>query len=446
MRPEPYSMKSAHNWSLWASGSYYYLQTKILMKPVIECIESVLSNSTNSAIINEVGAAGHMLHPYEYMDFTLRSIKGLVRNVFQNKVESISEKIDGANIQATKAPDGSIRFIRNSSDLKNGGVDMQGIADKWPGKPAIQNTFLTACKIITDVLKKVPEKVFNPKPGVRIFVNCECVNAGRTNIMRYASSHVDFHNIWVYTEIEGKWQVTDVLSCPNAIISALKDIDNASLTPKLIVQVTHESELQMLAKIKEIDAVFKAAGCGEQSTIRDYYHAQFVSLTLKEFPWIQQSKEGMEVMFNRVIENDRKVNIREVCKMYADTGVDASKVRELDAAAKEVKERCMAPLDKFFISFGNAVIKMCKGIMNTGKEADVIEQLGKDLKETVEAIKTSDDMSMTSQLVKQLERIGDEQLNASEGLVFKYHDRMMKLTGTFAPLNMILNLKYHLGK
>ena len=51
--------------------------------------------------IIEGGASGHMKHPYDYTDFTLRDIKGLIRNLFSGKIEDITEKIDGTNIQAT---------------------------------------------------------------------------------------------------------------------------------------------------------------------------------------------------------------------------------------------------------------------------------------------------------------------------------------------------------
>jgi hypothetical protein len=45
-------------------------------------------------------------------------------------------------------------------------------------------------------------------------------------------------------------------------------------------------------------------------------------------------------------------------------------------------------------------------------------------------------------LVKQLKRLerlgGDQSINSVEGIVFKYQGRLMKLTGSFAPLNQIL--------
>ena len=30
----------------------------------------------------EGGASGHMAHPYDYAEFTLRDLKGLIRNLF----------------------------------------------------------------------------------------------------------------------------------------------------------------------------------------------------------------------------------------------------------------------------------------------------------------------------------------------------------------------------
>ena len=110
--------------------------------------------------IIEGGASGHMKHPYDYTDFTLRDIKGLIRNLFSGKIEDITEKIDGTNIQATMNTAGQVVFIRNKGDLNsaNGGMTIEDMANKWSDKPHIAKTFLTAGMLITNVFEKIGPK------------------------------------------------------------------------------------------------------------------------------------------------------------------------------------------------------------------------------------------------------------------------------------------------
>lgn len=67
----------------------------------------------------EGGAAGHMKHIYDYTDFTLTDIKNIITNLFSGKVEDITEKLDGMNIQCTLNNNGKVVFVRNKGDLNS---------------------------------------------------------------------------------------------------------------------------------------------------------------------------------------------------------------------------------------------------------------------------------------------------------------------------------------
>ena len=161
----------------------------------------------------EGGASGHMAHPYDYTDFTLRDLKGLVRRLFEGRIEDVTEKVDGTNIQATVNKDGEVVFIRNKGNLNSekGGMSIRDMADKWADKPSVAKTFLQAGEIITKVFSNIPNKFFNPDPETRVIVNCECVVAGKTNIMPYASDAVDFHDLWIYKFNGTEWSKMKLL-------------------------------------------------------------------------------------------------------------------------------------------------------------------------------------------------------------------------------------------
>jgi hypothetical protein len=64
------------------------------------------------------------------------------------------------------------------------------------------------------------------------------------------------------------------------------------------------------------------------------------------------------------------------------------------------------------------------------------------MRKVVKDVKSEGSKTAQTKLVKQLKRLervgGDASINAAEGIVFRYQGKLMKLTGSFAPLNQIL--------
>ena len=113
---------------------------------------------------------------------------------------------------------------------------------------------------------------------------------------------------------------------------------------------------------------------------------------------------------------------------------------------KSIVGECMRPLDTFFSRFGNSIIALCDGMVNAGAESATIDALSNDLEEVVSEIRENGSVELKDKLTLQLNRLAElgNQLNASEGIVFKYGDRLMKLTGSFASANQILGMRFKL--
>lgn len=395
----------------------------------------------------EGGQSGHMKHPYDYTEFTLRDLKGLIRNLFSGKIEDITEKIDGANIQATMNTQGQCVYIRNKSNLNSelGGMTIDDMAEKWKESPNTKETFLTAGTIIEQVFKKIGPKFFNPSENKRLVLNCECVKMGKTNVLYYKSAQVDFHDIWVYEKDEnGEWQNTDVTKTGlDTIQKAAEDIDGAQITPKLIVQVKDDSEDILVKYIKKLDKIFKDAGCNEKSTVEEWKYARFIQYCKDHQEWtdfILNSEEGTELLYKRWFNGDKSVNIKKIKELYKENERDLSAVD-----SKEYKKwvsDVMEPLDNFFIELGNSIIELCDGILNADNKTEVVKQLKKDLQDAVTYIRTEGSDDANQKLTHQLERLEGMGLNASEGIVFRYKGRLQKLTGSFSALNQVLGLQY----
>ena len=395
----------------------------------------------------EGGASGHMAHPYDYTEFTLRDLKGLIRNLFSGKIEDITEKIDGTNIQATMNQQGQVVFIRNKTDLNSelGGMTIDDMAKKWEAKPSVAKTFLTAGHIITEVFEQIGPKFFNPSDNKKLVLNCECVTEGKTNVLYYNSSQVDFHDIWVYEKNEeGKWENTDVTKTGlDTIQKACEKVDNAQITPKLIIKVQQDSEEILVSFIKKLDRIFKDANCKEQSTVDDWKFSRFLSYCKEHqewTDWVLKSEEGTKLLYRRWFYDDKSVNIKKICELYQE---DANNVRSVDK--KEYKKwiaSVMEPLDNFFIELGNSIIELCDGIINAGDKESVIKNLRNDLENAIHTVRTEGSDDVNQKMTKQLQRMEGMKINAVEGIVFRYKGKLTKLTGVFAPLNQVLGLQY----
>lgn len=391
--------------------------------------------------IIEGGAAGHMRHPFDYDEFTLSSLKGLIRNLFEGKIEDITEKIDGTNIQTTVNPEGEVVFIRNKGDLNSerGGMSIADMAAKWKDKPSVANTFISAGETITRVFNNISRQFFNPNRNTKLVVNCECVIAGKTNIMPYASSQVDFHNIWVYSLHGDEWIQKEVTKRGLDVIKkACKDIDGAQITPNVIVRIVDQSNDLLIKYIKELDKIFKEVSLGEKSTIGEWKRKRFNNYILDQHKWISEDKEGEETLFNRWFNSDKSTNIKILKQIYTNNIED---LIDLDKKGyKEIVSDCIEPLDHFFLELGNSIIELCDGIINTGQESRVCDELRKDMEDVVDSVRREGSVENNEKLTKQINRLkslGDK-INPVEGIVFTYKDKLMKLTGSFAPLNQIL--------
>lgn len=397
----------------------------------------------------EGGMSGHMRHPYDYTEFTLRDLKGLIRNLFSGKIEDITEKIDGTNIQATMNQKGQVVFIRNNGNLNSelGGMTIEDMAEKWKDRPGTQKTFLSAGSIITEVFTKIGPKFFNPSDTKRLIVNCECVIEGKTNVLYYKNAQVDFHDIWVYEKNEkGKWENTDVTKSGLDIIQkAAEDIEGAQLTPKLIIKVKDDSEAILVKYIKKLDKIFKDAGCNEKSTIDEWKYARFVQYCKDNQEWtdfILKSEEGTKLLYDRWFNGIKKVDIRKIKELYK----PFDREREIGVIDnKEYKkwvDEVMEPIDNFFIELGNEIIELCDGIINSDNKAEVVKELKKDLEIAVVTVRSEGDDDANQKMTHQLERIEGMGLNASEGIVFRYKGKLMKCTGSFAPLNAAVGIAF----
>ena len=399
-----------------------------------------LINKTKEVYVMEGGQAGHMAHPFDYTDFTANDLIQLVDDLFSGKVEHIKEKLDGFNIMASMNNKGDVVFIRNKSNLnsENGGMSIQDMMEKWAEKEHQKKVFKQSGDIITTIFKKLGKSFFNPDSTHRKVINCECIVAGKTNILPYASDKVAFHGYQMYELQNGKWNLQeDVEGHVDDLYKAAEGIDAAKPRQDLVIRSLQDG-IKFAEKFnKEIAKLWNDEGLTMDKSVEDWKHVRFKKFAPE---WCREDND----IFNRICNDDKSVKATELKKRYPEHKDDISQLEK--SIKKEVVGNIMEPMDTLFLSIGNELIDLLDGFINSGTKDKVITTLKQDLESTIDAVEKSNSDKAKDKLqtaMRRLQKLNDK-FNVAEGIVIMYKGRRMKFTGSFAALNQALGTRFEL--
>ena len=391
----------------------------------------------------EGGAGGHMARPFDYTDFTANDLIELVDSLFKGKVEHLKEKLDGMNINASMNNDGEIIFIRNNTERNSekGGILLKDLDARWDGKEHQKKVFMTAGKIIEQIFPKIGKEYFNPDENHRKIINCECIIAGKTNVMPYAKDRVAFHGYTIWekgTDKKGNFtwvEQEDVEGHVDELYKAAEGIDEAKPRPDLMIK-NLEDGIKFADKFtKAIQKLWKDEGLSDNDSVEEWKKLRFKKFAPE---WCKDD----EVIFNRLCNGDKSVNMVALKKKYPE---HKDELNDLDKkAGKAIIGKIIEPLDNLFLSIGNELMDQLEGFVNSDDKENIIATVKKDTEDIIKTIEQSDSVEAKEKLevcIKRLQALGNK-YNAAEGIVVMYKGRRMKFTGSFAAMNQALGTRF----
>lgn len=445
-----------------------------------QIVESICTDISHF-MLNEGGAAGHMAHPYEVDEFTFRDLKDLNSDIFSAKISHITEKLDGQNLFASVDKRGKTIYARNVSDMKNGGLTVEGMREKWKDNPIVAESFIYGAQVIDNVFKQIRNKVrmFNnpavgePGSTYQWWINCEIINSTTVNVIPYKNNCVYFHGAKLYQYTPKFFQYVDVDTSEimDEIKTASESVQNASVTNEIIVKQLNDNSAVIEKFNDRLNNIMDMYELHDEDSLytwkckalkryirRDSYnnHGMLYDFMYKGLPAVK--KEVTPLLEKRWITGSTETSLKDIKAL----AVDALKSEYKDIAKDEIKEilhntidiydkekiapilkRCLRPLDRFFMDFGNEVIDRCSGFNNDNAKAAALRDLTNKLRTTVLAIRDDEDPVLRAKLRDQLIRLKNtgNKINATEGIVLKYKNKTIKLTGSFAAVNQILGMK-----
>ena len=185
---------------------------------------------------------------------------------------------------------------------------------------------------------------------------------------------------------------------------------------------------------KGLDSLWKQEGLSEDDSLEKWQHIRFKKVA----PEWMTDEDG--AFFNRWFKMDKSINMRVLKKNYPDHANELTEIDKKDS--KKYVSDVMDPIDKLFVKCGNYAISLINGLVNGDpRNKKVTDELRNDLDNVKKEVENIDDMDTKAKFAMMLQKLGDEnEINATEGIVFTWKGRMMKLTGSFAALNQCLGL------
>lgn len=394
----------------------------------------------------EGGAFGHLEHPYDVEDFTFKELKDIVKKAFSGDLEYVEEKTDGQNILVSWK-DGKIIFARNKSHLKNAGENAMGLKElisKFAGRGSVSEAFKLAGIDLDLAIKamtpKQQDKIF--QQGKK-FMSLEIIYAKNPNIILYDKDELRFHGTLEYDEngnLVSQINKEDARMLAGMIKSrkahsqktfALKALKVPTL-PKL-----PDYDKQALSFIMRISKIQKDYGLKDNNHLHSYKNSYWEEVVKRNSKIDQKLRDVLVMRWSRGVKKPTIAALKKANPEHAKF------IDEIEKQHKVHTKQMMQPFDRLFLEMGALLMKDMSDLMVINKDKSIqymkkgLEKLEKDIAKS----KSPEKMEKFKQEIDRLNAMGGtEAMIPSEGITFMYKGKLLKLTGTFAPINQLLGL------
>lgn len=401
------------------------------------------------SLVMEGGAAGHMAHPFDDKSLTFGDFKKLVEVGLQGELnfeEEATEKTDGQNLFAT-IQDGEVKFARGIKDMRYP-MDLKAIKQKFDGHASkgVEDTFKFAAEDLARQLIKLSPKdqeVFN---NGKNFMNMELIYSKNPNVIRYDRDVIQFHGI---KETDGEGNITgDVRGSGKAIADALSKVEanigkTFTIIPPQIIKLGKDINFEENKDkfFKKIEVLRKQYKLEDHDEVSRYHEAWWREQIEQYFGDLTQDvKEGL--LLRWAYGDKQTLDMRAIGKLVNKEQITAIKKFDKEDVKKKYKEN-IRPFEDLFLELGSIILKNASNFVAANPEKEM-QRLHNQIKTEADKIKKDGSVDQIEKVIKELERLdrigGIESIIPTEGIVFVYKGKTMKLTGTFAAINQLMGI------
>ena len=411
--------------------------------------------------LTEGGLGGHMSHLQDNLDLTFAEIKDIFRTLASRKnVIPVTEKIDGQNVFFTyDVSKGQVKFARNKSHLKTGGIGREEIVAKWAALPKVQTAYLEAYDVlqasISHLNKNVLSKLFGPNGNV--WFSAEVTSSANPNVINYDGDHLVIHDSALSVNQNGEAVQMQNPEIFNSLISLIGN------TKTQIAQKNwqiHGPKVRQLLGVKDVKAFaegFQALnfvqgkyGLSNNSTLRDLVESALASSLPQIGEWPEEARKALAAIDGKTSERRQAILVAlEAARIsLGNTPLEQdAAVKELLAKADLIGKRAIEDVVMGINLLTLQVLNDLHSILllEPKKETQRLAQELDNIKDQLDSGALNPEMS--AKLAANLAKMAQtgELKNAIEGVVFQWKGNTYKLTYPFSALNQILGI-FRYGK
>lgn len=389
------------------------------------------------------GAAKHMMHIHDNPDIEIDDIFRIIMLMDREEPEiTFTEKLDGQNLVFTWDPETrSPRLARGSGDLASGGMDRQGLIDRFSEArlSRVQAVYLAAYDTLQLALQNLSgvDEIFNR--GKRWF-NAEVIGKINPNIIRYDRNAVVIHLNSVVTDPDFEANRDLLLSLLPEMQAAVENT-GWRISGPLQVRLRKLEEQERLGFIRRVmafsDYISKFASAysmGYTNTVYSYTYMRLIENMVSR----GLSLDAARYTSVRIL-GVTNYDLRWLKKEYPEY---AEIIHDAVKNEWKVFREAQAPLAKLVNDLGAAYMKGVGSSMVDDNQVE-IRRLREETRKEIQELERIDRPEVKKFLQEQRYHLGSpENIDTSiEGVVFKYNNQTYKFTGSFSAANQILGYR-----
>ena len=413
-----------------------------------------------SRLLNEGGVAGHYSHFTDEEDYSFQDASDLIKAMESGKVvQDATEKIDGINLFLTYK-DGNTLAARNKKHIQDMGaeaMDASAIDEKYTDSNMshVKQAYKETLKDFDKALDALPETSKKTFEDGKVWFNVEVVKPETANSIEYGV--MPFITIHEAVRIDEDGKETKE---PQKVKDFMKAIIRDGQNDQDTFQIRSTDSLQLDVDSKKLQKqdFSKFQKALSQFVRENGFQMNHTLLDFKETKIIEEL-ERLELEHDQKIPTEAKDDIVDRATQYQASSYNLNRLKgDIEDAdfRKVIKDfiqgsggfikELVAPLDRIILSASSQLLSSITGFISDHNPELVKKNINQKLEDISQKVLDSKDDKLNDKLNYELDRLNSvtSELIPTEGIVFNFKGKDIKLTGSFAPLNQILGLKYRM--